>query len=335
MYSFADFDPEGWDIPAAAIEHLKLRITGNIRLVRLGLLKEQLGQSVIERQAIPYSLEADSRSARRGKATKYNRFIEETGGLFIPSASGQLVPGRVELNIYKPSQIRERILEGLAEHLDGFSYQVRGVKSYIADSWENGYWPQPDPADGVHEVYQPYFDAIESEREWIQVEEAKRAPEARRQKAELLAEYQRKIRELDAIIEEATIDLRARQRDLDALEGDLDKRVEREIDVLASEPLVESADYDSPDEAFIEIESNGGWRQWVEEQGITAIDSSALTEAANEHRCFEWKPDRDEAKILNDWIQEYLIPEIYYPDPEGPSETPEELIARALGWDIG
>ena len=65
------------------------------------------------------------------------------------------------------------------------------------------------------------------------------------------------------------------------------------------------------------------------------IGPGALTKAANEHKRFEWRPDRQEWATLREWIEDNLIPSVYYNDPRGLEETPEALIAAVLGdaWE--
>jgi hypothetical protein len=331
VFSFCDFDPEGWDIPLSFCDHLALKVSGPIRLVRLGVLREQLGESVIQHQATPWPMDARTASARKSKRTKYARFAEETGGLFIPGPGGELIPGRVELNIYDPDQVRERILQGLAHYLDGFSYQVRAVKGWIANEYENGDWEPEDPGDALDEVYDPYYETIDERRHQIDDEAESRAPEARAALRRLNREYWERRKPIDAEIEEETADLEAKKEALSELSRNLETMYRNERDLLLGMPNVGETDFDDPQEAFAHIEDNGGWREWMEQQQIEIVNPHALTEAAQQHGRYVWQPDWEERERIREWMADHLIAELWYDDPDGPGQTPEEMIAEVLG----
>lgn len=205
VYSFCDFDPEGWDIPLKFIEHLQIKITNPVQLVRLGVLKEQISDSILHYQASPYApANAKSARARKGAQTKYENFIAEAGGIFMP---GTDTPARVELDIYTGEQIRERIIEGLARHLDGFQYQVNKLKEEIEkgfhyahdsalkslmDEWD---WKQ-DPNPRLAEIGDE-IDKLKREMAKRTAEEDDDLGDLHIQKVEIERERQERIRKLE------------------------------------------------------------------------------------------------------------------------------------------
>lgn len=326
VFSFTDFDPEGWNIPVAFIRHLGLRVTGDIQLVRLGMMKEQLGQSVIDHQAVPYPLDAKTQRARKAKLTKYGRFEHETGGLYIPNASGNLVPARVELNIYSTTQIRERIISGLAEHLEAFPYQVRALKESVKTEYDRALSELVDHVgNGVSAAYEQYFNAIDWERERLKVERAKRAPEARRRMVELQAE----IEFLEGIIERETSDLNAQDAALSSLAEQLEDASWEEQQALV-EYLRRCSDLPSPGDIIAYIEHNGGWRRWVDELGLSVAENRHLADDARQHRSFSWQLGWRERQEIRDWLKDKIEDAAPYLEPGGPGGPPEALIARAL-----
>lgn len=328
VYSFCDFDPEGWRIPEIFIEHLCIKIAAPIRLVRLGILAEQISDSVLRYQATAYEPDAETDAAKKAAETKYRNFVEETGGIFMPD-TGE--PARIEIDMYKAAQIRERILEGLAERIDGFSYQVRAVKGWIVNEYESGDWEPEDPGDALDEVYDPYYEAIDERRSQIDEEAEARAPEARAALRELLQNYWAQRRPLDAEVAEATADLEKQKQILGLLENNLKALYDQEHALLLGMPNVESAEFRNPQEAFAHIEDNGGWREWMEQQQIEIVQPGALTEAAQRHGRYIWQPEWAERESIREWMADYLIAEVSYDDPDGPDQSPEEMIREALG----
>lgn len=324
VYSFADFDPEGWDIPISFVGHLKLRVPGDIKLVRLGVLREQLGESVIKHQAAFYPLEAENESAKKGKLTKYKRFVEETGGLFIPDTSGNLVPGRVELNIYEPAQIREKILQGLAEHIDGFPYQLRPIRQAFGIAHEEVWSEHCHHAKRMLDYeYQPYYSAIRATFEKLDVVEATRAVEERRRIRELRKEIDR----LMGVVGEKTADIDAQRDTLLQLENKLGEQQaaawnEAEIELRGVDELIET------------IEQNGGWRDWAEDLPLTILGGEAVADAARHRNSFYWRPDESEQDLIRDWIWDKGEPSSWWPDDTTPAESPEEWVAQALNGEI-
>lgn len=326
VFSFTDFDPEGWDIPLSFVDHLRLKIPGDIRLVRLGILREQLGQSVIQRQAIPYSLEAGSKSARKAKRSKYERFVEETnGGLYITDRHGDETPARVELDIYNDEQIRGKIIDGLSKHIESFPYQIRPLKEEISDRYDPAWQTlTQDVSDRVDGAYDPYHDAIREAQERLEVERAQRAPDARAKKREL---YQR-IQELDSIIERETADIDLKARRLSELEGRLREEARTEYEGLVWS--LQNWDIPAPEDLIRHVEKNGGWKNWVDELEIENLANGAIAEAARQHRRFSWQPRYTEVRQIQNWIEERLGNEAPYLDPDGPETPPEMLIEQTL-----
>lgn len=323
VFSYADFDPDGWTIPNGFVDHLRLRVSGDIRLVRLGILKEQLGKSAIKLQSIPYSLESKTEQGRKAKVTKYDNFVKETGGLFI-GTNGRRVPVRVEMNIYKPEQLRGRIIEALEQHIEALPYQVRTLKGTIRDEYQ-GAWDEVVESvwDNVSSVYDEYFDAIRDERERVEVERAKRAPAARKK----IAELREQISAWEAVIKIET-------RDLDELDGRLSELHDELSNKARAEgqEVIEAIQDDEGPGADDLIEDIDDWPEWMEEVGVDEVDASALSDDARKRRGFSYKPDRDERKAIRDWIGEQMVGDSDT-DAYGPDETPDELIQQAIDGD--
>jgi len=197
IYSFCDFDPDGWTIPVGFVKHLQIKITAPIHLVRLGVLKEQISDSVLRYQASPYTSDAKTERARKIAETKYRNFMAETGGIFMP---GTDVPAQVELDMYTGEQIRERIIEALAEHLDGFQYQVDKLEGVIEEEFDDAH----DSALGsLMEEWEwerepdPRLGEIEDEIDDLEREMVKRTAEENEELSDLFSR-QREIERGDA-----------------------------------------------------------------------------------------------------------------------------------------
>ena len=325
VFSFCDFDPEGWDIPESFIDHLRGRITADIRLIRLGLLKSQISKSVLQYQATPYEPKNAKRaSAIKAAETKYARFAAETGGICMPGTNKS---ARVELDMYTGAQIRDKIIDGLSQHVDGFAYQVEQLKEMLRDEYEEGYFPHDGPGESVHEVYEPYHDAISEMYDHLGLESLKIAPVERAR----IRELEKEIRQLEAVIEDKTSGIDRQMSALTRLHGELEEEAETEIEELAAAPSLGDCTFASLKDAIKHIEENGGWQSWADEVGIRIVKSEDLADCARQRRAYHWHPDHGELGYIRDWIEENLIPETSYGDPDGPDESLEQLIGRTLG----
>jgi hypothetical protein len=303
VYSFADYDPQGWCIPIQFIQHLSLRVTGPIRLVRLGLCREQLGDSLIERAAVPYVIEGEDPASRKRARTLYQRFTEETGGLFIPDSRGRLVPAKVELDALE-GLIRDDIIDGLAAHLDGFEYQVRRLESYVRD-------------DGYQRAWDGLCDWIRSEaaRAYDSTHHALRAQGAAIDRAiakrtyleqEAIADLEEEIAALQELIEEKTEDLRSDREELESEQNAMRVRQTREADA-AIERLQENGGLPTPEDLLSEIADNGGWRDWLEGLGLAAVGSERLASDARAHRRFSWTLAYPDKEKIRAWLKARLV----------------------------
>lgn len=319
VFSFTDLDPEGWHIPVGFVNHLGAAGVWDVELIRVGVLPGQIGESVLEHQAVLYSLAAKTALARKAKQTKYDNFVRETGGVF--NSAGQ--PVRVEMNVYSAAQIRDKILRSLAEHIEGFPYQVRPLKDTLESEQDkvwSDYWEGCE--EDVNEVYQPYYDAIEEERQALEIARI----EASKDELAEIAGLQDRIDEVRDQIREKTVDVSEKEW---ALKGLVSL-----IDIWANDSRQEIAscikDYPSEDDLVARIEQNGGWRSWAEELRIEIVGPEALVEAANRHRRLDWNPDQTERGAVRDWIADVVDDEAVFGCPAGPSDEPRELIEQAL-----
>lgn len=326
VFSFCDYDPEGWVIPEAFISQLQLRITGQIDLIRLGVLRGQIGDSVIKYQAVPYPIEARSDRAKKGKQTKYDHFEEATGGLFIPGPRGELIPAKVELDIYTGRQIRDRIITGLCQHLEGFEYQVRPLKEAIKTGFSKA-WERvgEDLRDEIGEVYQPYYGAIEEAIDGLQEDKANRTLEEEKR----LRELYREVATLNYQKEQKTADLTAAISRLEDLRHDVERQQEAEYMGIWADANADK----NPVDLAQEIENNGGWRGWFDELGMDdCLGTDDLIRFGQRHQRVSWQPSWDDRDKITDWVSDNAGMG-WYGDPQGPDKTPEELIEGALNHD--
>ena len=325
VFSFCDFDPEGWHIPEAFVSHLRLKISGAIQLVRLGLTREQLGDSTIQYQAVPYSLDAKSEKDRRAKRTKWDNFAAASGGLLIPDpdGSGDLIPGRVELNIYTWEQIRERIIDGLCAHLDGFGYQVRALRRAIELGYDTAGQTMGDEIRNAAEnVFEPYRSALaEAQRNLY------------RKKAELTRKEDGRITEHYEAIQQLEKEKLAKTSDLDEVTGRLSALDDRLTDMTetAITDVWWAVDCDkSASDLIRSIEQGKGWREFAAELGINGglTRQDLAASGRRKHQPVKWEPDRTDQEDIDDWVYEALDPT--WPDVEAPTQTPEAMVQAAL-----
>lgn len=310
VLSYADFDPEGWTIPEAFCHHLSLRAEGYINLIRLGVLREQLGDSVIEHQAMPYPVTSKT------KATKYANFEAEAGGLYV---NGR--PARVEMNIYTPAQLRERILTGLAEHIDGFEYQKSHLKKAVGKHYikaVDDFWD--DYNEVSDEEYHPYFEAIYDAQRELEYWQDQRAPELRKRKKELEIE----IEAIDEKIAEACSDLTEEWIRLENLREWLaiqKQEADTYIDVSGMPSLEDVVDIAT---------STGDWLKFVDILDIEKIGGEELADFARNHENVEWEPEYGEGEKIQGWISDHL-PGL--PGVDKPNASPEDLVEAARNGD--
>jgi len=202
VFSFCDFDPEGWTIPEGFCEHLRLKIR-DVRLVRLGVLRKQITDSIIKFGASPYPLEAKMQASKKGKLTKYENFAAESGGLYIQNYKGESVPARVELDVYQ-SHLREMIITELSRHLEGFPYQIRGLKQQIKSDYNTALNKiENELANEVGQEYEPYFEAIRKAERRMEIVKSERC-ENENLEIELLV---KQIETLEEIKKDKTSDI--------------------------------------------------------------------------------------------------------------------------------
>ena len=333
VFSFTDFDPEGWVMPVKFIDHLSLKLKGNINLVRVGVTREQIGQSVIDYQAIPYPLSGSSEKVRQQKRTKYENFARETGGLYITDEQGREVPARVELNIYKPSQVKEQILAALAEHLDGFSYLVRNIKKSIHERYYFAYSRISDEIDEeVDEACQPYYDAIETAKERLDDEESSRNLAEKAAIRDLHAQ----IDEIEAVIESNNHDIYSAKRSLHDLESRFERWEENEKSRLY-EMVIEEAAIPAADDLISKVEQNGGWASFAAEIELDTEDGdkATLVSAGMNNQVYNPTLGYFESRNVQEWIEERIVEAISHIDisPALPYESPEDWVREAIRGD--
>lgn len=324
VYSMCDFDPEGWDIPNQFIKHLRTGgISGEIDLIRLGVLREHLGDD-IDRLIDVYPIDSiKSKAMRKAKQTKWDKWAAETGGILATDASGAKVPGRVELNIYTPSQIRERIIQGLCAHLDGFAYQVRALREAVEASHERALeLAQEEARQDVAEAYTPFYEAIEDKTDEITDLIHERTADENKRISDLWAEISRVEEEKAA----KTADLAAKLRQLDLLRVQLEEEQEQEFNAVW---LRRGVDLQSPGELVHRVESNGGWRHFAESIGVVdRLATEDLIAFARQRQSIAWQLDEGRRALVARWARREIG--VNWPAPTGPDDEPDELIDQAL-----
>jgi len=322
VFSFCDFDPEGWIIPESFVSHLRLKISGPIQLVRLGLTRRQLGDSTIQYQAVPYPLDGNTEKVRRSKRTKWDNFTAASGGLLIPDGSGDLIPGRVELNIYTWDQIRDRIIDGLCVHLDGFDYQVRGLRKAIELGYDTAHRTIADEVrDEVETVFEPYRSALSEAQRKIYQAKAERTWSEDREIAKLWEDIGRLEEQKSAL----TSDLDEAAGRLSLLDDQLTDMSEDAISNLWS-----AVDCDlSASDLIRSIEQGNGWRDLAAELGINGgLTQTDLAASGQNGEPVKWGANRTDQVAIDGWVYEEL--DATWPDPVGPTQTPEAMVQEAL-----
>ena len=316
VYSMMDCDPQGWDIPKQFCNHLRIAGVVNVELVRLGILKEQLGDTV-SRVASVYPLGRRGSKEYKQKLSLAERWAEEAGGgIWL---DGQ--PGRVELNIYRPSQLRELIVEGLCQHLDGFAYQVRGLTMAITRGETNA-WKSAgaELRAEIDELYESYYEAISEKENQIDEEIAGRTEDEDRR----IRELYRAIRNLEAVKKEKTEDL-GRQKDaLDCLHDRL-----REMESNAFSQARDNSTCETTASDLIrQMGNNDDWSQLADECGVGRLTKTDLVRFAERRAPVRWWPSREEQEAIDEWVARQL--EITYGDPYAPAGSPEDWILLYL-----
>lgn len=304
IYSFCDFDPEGWTIPINFAD--MLRIDGDVQevnIVRIGVLREHISDNLLKYQGSPYPMDQKSDRAKKGTQTKWNNFVEATGGLYMP---GTDIPARVELDPYSAEQVRERILRGLAAHIDGFEYQVEGLELALEQQhskWENGldYRAQ----DAVDRLLEPYQNAVDEQMDRLRVARAGIGPS-----------LQRQIKVHHEELERLHLALRKQIKD-SGIHGEIEVLrdwTENVRDVSISW----TGEQKSLEELRENITDNGGWRGWAEELDLQIIDADILVKRARAHRGFSYETTvGDDGKIF-EWIDDEcdMWPEAWVEGPD-------------------
>ena len=83
--------------------------------------------------------------------------------------------------------------------------------------------------------------------------------------------------------------------------------------------------------SIADISENGGWRSWLAGLGLEALENEYLANAARQHKRFDWNPGWMERREICDWLTGKLNEATPYLEPWAPGESPEQLIAEALG----
>jgi hypothetical protein len=297
-----------------------LGITGNVTLVRAGTLREQLAESTINLSTVPYPIFDGNGKPNKAKLTKYSNFEAETGGLYILNSNGELVPARIEMDIYSSQHVLSKIVETLAPHLDGFDYQIREFKKALHSQYDQAVNElSSDISESISELYSDYFRAIREERNRIDLEIIKRGAEENA----AIRELRKHIDELERIRYEKTEDLYNKRETLDKVEGYVSAQIDDHISDSFS-----YLSFLTPDELMEEIERNGGWQHWANEVGIEKVTRQDFIRAGLTQWHFRPSPGFDARERIKDWLVEQLEPDYYYTDLPEDFESPTALIEQ-------
>lgn len=307
VFSFFDLDPQGWAMPLGFIEHLRYKISGPIELVRVGVTKDQIGQSVLDR-ADEYSFSAPTEEGRKRKRTLYQKFVDETGGIYI-GANGNRLPAKIELDVYTETQIRERLIRALAEHVDGFKYQLRDLMATIALYYDSAYKSAVNEfVEAVISDRESEYEEIEKQRDQLQLERAERTADESDQIKELY--HQIKGLERAKIAKCQDIDKRLRELDeresaTDASIADERQQLRNDIkdsrdsgDIPVADDLIEGLDDDGTEDDKL-----AGWREWTKEEvGFAILDTEDVYDRAMQRHELVYGFDPMSNHRIRDWI---------------------------------
>jgi hypothetical protein len=236
LFTVSDFDPQGYDIQAAAKEHLERAGLRRVMIERVYLRPEHITEGIVERFAVPYEVQKKKASSTKSACTLYNRFGAMTGGIYrqhgawrqfaingdgtyhvpqlIDSTQGYEL-ARVELDNFEDHVLLQLLIDALEGVIDGAAYYY----AHARQIWRHAITSRTADAAkalirrAVADYLSPWWRHIHDLEDRLQARwEALTADEAR-------------------LIEEITDD---RDVQVDALQDRIDA-IQRQIDALREE----------------------------------------------------------------------------------------------------
>jgi hypothetical protein len=143
IFVIADYDPQGYDIQAAAKEHLERAGIRRVTMERVYLRPEHITPGIVERYAVPYEVQKTKASSTKGACTLYNKFGALTGGIYkrggtwvqfprngdgtyhvpqLTDGAGEYELCRVELDNFREEVLLELLIDALERVIDGAEY---------------------------------------------------------------------------------------------------------------------------------------------------------------------------------------------------------------------
>jgi len=165
LFSMYDLDPCGWAIPENLRSFLQRYVSGTVELIRVGLLPGAYDKVGLEIKAKPYAIDTETRAAEKAAKTNWDKFASESGGVYLSDGR----PAVVELGTISVEYIKADIIDGLAQYLDGFQYQIDELQTLIRKHFDRAHSRAVSDAveDWVMEQeLNPRLEDIEAEKEW-------------------------------------------------------------------------------------------------------------------------------------------------------------------------
>jgi hypothetical protein len=149
IFVIADYDPQGYDIQAAAKEHLERAGIRWVTIERVYLRPEHITPGIVERYAVPYEVQKTKASSTKGACTLYNKFGALTGGIYkrggtwvqfprngdglyhvpqLTDGAGEHELCRVELDNFREDVLLELLIDALERVIDGAEYYYAAAK---------------------------------------------------------------------------------------------------------------------------------------------------------------------------------------------------------------
>lgn len=143
IFVISDYDPQGYDIQAAAKEHLERAGIRRVTIERVYLRPEHITPGIVERYAVPYEVQKTKASSTKGACTLYNKFGALTGGIYkrrgtwvqfpkngdgtyhvpqLTDGAGECELCRVELDNFQEDVLLQLLIDALERVIDGAEY---------------------------------------------------------------------------------------------------------------------------------------------------------------------------------------------------------------------
>jgi hypothetical protein len=159
LFTVSDFDPQGYDIQAAAQKHLEDAGLRQVTIDRVYLRPEHITDGVVERFAVPYEVQKKKATATKSACTLYNKFGALTGGIYKRNGTWQRFPmngdgsyqvpqltestqgyelARVELDNFQDEVLLHLLIDALERVIDGAAYYYAAAQQIWRRTFTGG-----------------------------------------------------------------------------------------------------------------------------------------------------------------------------------------------------